>query len=625
MSIVKMKKATILTLNKEKRETTNKLRDLGLLHIQIKDRSSEEIDTITVKTDRAKNALILLNADINKKNEQKIRDFNASDFEKNLNELVNNINDLNFNIQKSKDDLERIQKEILKVEDLGQFEPQDIEIIKNTNINFAIYKLNKTQFNNLLEDIEYIKIKETKNNIYISVTGNKLIEDLEIFEIPELSEKELYRKLDKVKVDVVKNEDIINSYINEIKNIENYISLLEQKLEFARVELSIDSETLQSIEDSKELSLSISTISGFIPSIEVNQLEKFAKDNNLGLILDDPNPEDRVPTKIKNSEFVNLINPVMDFLQISPGYNESDISLWFLTFFSIFFGMIVGDGAYGTIMLLLAIFLNIKFKPSYASALLTLLSCSTIIWGAMTGNWFAIPKEIIESTFLGNFIIYDISVFNPDSQTFIQFICFVLGTIHLSIARIIAIIKKVKEKNILQMIGQIGSLMMILGMIHVVLFLVIDKEKYSYAVNLQGFPVFLILFGLLFIFLFSNQDGTGFFNGVLNSFKNIISIVLGIANVLADIISYIRLFAVGLAGYAISSSFNSMASGLMDSGGVAVIGAVLILVVAHTLNILMALLSVLVHGIRLNVLEFSMHIGNEWTGIKYNPFKKNIA
>ena len=91
----------------------------------------------------------------------------------------------------------------------------------------------------------------------------------------------------------------------------------------------------------------------------------------------------------------------------------------------------------------------------------------------------------------------------------------------------------------------------------------------------------------------------------------------------SDIISYIRLFAVGLATVEIAKSFNSMAAGLGD-GAAGIIGGILILIFGHTLNLAMGGLSVIVHGVRLNMLEFSGHLGIEWTGIPYKPFKGSI-
>ena len=89
-----------------------------------------------------------------------------------------------------------------------------------------------------------------------------------------------------------------------------------------------------------------------------------------------------------------------------------------------------------------------------------------------------------------------------------------------------------------------------------------------------------------------------------------------------DIISYIRLFAVGLATVEIAKSFNGMAAD-MGSSVVGIVGAIIILALGHSLNLAMGALSVVVHGVRLNMLEFSGHLGMEWTGVEYNPLRKH--
>ena len=85
-----------------------------------------------------------------------------------------------------------------------------------------------------------------------------------------------------------------------------------------------------------------------------------------------------------------------------------------------------------------------------------------------------------------------------------------------------------------------------------------------------------------------------------------------------NVMSYIRLFAVGMAGVAISQSFNGIAAGMH---GPLIILGVLVVLIGHALNIIMCFLSVVVHGVRLNVLEFSGQVGLEWTGLPYEPFK----
>ncbi|MDR2786107.1 MAG: V-type ATP synthase subunit I, partial [Treponema sp.] len=125
--------------------------------------------------------------------------------------------------------------------------------------------------------------------------------------------------------------------------------------------------------------------------------------------------------------------------------------------------------------------------------------------------------------------------------------------------------------------------------------------------------------GFALSFIFSAYDGS-IGRSILTSLKNIISVILGVTNVFSDIMSYIRLWAVGLAGASISATVNTMAGPLL--GNFLVFLGIILLVFGHGLNIILNVLSVLVHGVRLNTLEFSGHLGLTWSGTAYKPFAK---
>ncbi|MDR1446776.1 MAG: V-type ATP synthase subunit I, partial [Treponema sp.] len=126
--------------------------------------------------------------------------------------------------------------------------------------------------------------------------------------------------------------------------------------------------------------------------------------------------------------------------------------------------------------------------------------------------------------------------------------------------------------------------------------------------------------GFFLNFLFANYEGS-FLRSVLESCKNFISVILGIANVFSDIMSYIRLWAVGLAGAAIASTVDAMAGPMLGHFILFIFGIIL-LVFGHGLNLVLNVLSVLVHAVRLNTLEFSGHAGLTWAGHAYKPFAK---
>jgi V/A-type H+-transporting ATPase subunit I len=128
--------------------------------------------------------------------------------------------------------------------------------------------------------------------------------------------------------------------------------------------------------------------------------------------------------------------------------------------------------------------------------------------------------------------------------------------------------------------------------------------------------IWLFVGGAVLVALFSQTSG-GFFKGMLASIGNL---PLSIINGFSDIISYIRLYAVGLATVLMAESFNEMAIGDGVTTVASGIGAVIILILGHGLNMILAVMAVIVHGVRLNMLEYAGHAGVEFSGSEYKPF-----
>ena len=284
--------------------------------------------------------------------------------------------------------------------------------------------------------------------------------------------------------------------------------------------------------------------------------------------------------------------------------------------FGIFFAMIFGDAGYGGILVLLSLIGIGKAKGKGQPAPLAMqmflyLGLLTVVWGTATCNWFGIPVDYIPA-WLKNLSVPAISNVTEESirnANLMQF-CFTLGLIQLTIGHIISIVRNIRSPQIL---GHVGSIAMLCGMYVVVLSLVVSAERYQ--INQ---PVMIAVGGGFALnFIFSNYQ-TGIGQSIVDSLKNIITMFLGVVNVFADIMSYIRLWAVGLAGSAISATVNQMAGPAL--GSFLIFLGVLLLFFGHGLNYIMNVLSVIVHGVRLNTLEFSNHVGLTWAGFKYEPF-----
>jgi V/A-type H+-transporting ATPase subunit I len=283
--------------------------------------------------------------------------------------------------------------------------------------------------------------------------------------------------------------------------------------------------------------------------------------------------------------------------------------------------MIFGDGGYGAILLSIAVIGIIKTAKGRTPGIfktLALLSISNIVWGALTCTWFGIPVDRLPS------ILKDISLsYISPAKTEqavvdqnLQLFCFSLALLQLTVAHVKGIGRTIREKS-LKVFAEAGALAMLYGMFNVVLYLVVSNQTRSF--RLLPVSLYLLGGGFALTFVFGSYEGS-VAGSVLSSVKNLISVVLGITNVFSDIMSYIRLWAVGLAGASIAGTVNTMAGPML--GSFLMFVGVILLVFGHGLNLILNALSVLVHGVRLNTLEFSSHVGLSWSGYAYRPFAR---
>lgn len=389
---------------------------------------------------------------------------------------------------------------------------------------------------------------------------------------------------------------------------------------------------------------------GYVPADRWPALREVARRQGFGVMGRDPTADEPVPTLVRNPLIPRVIEPVFKMLGIVPGYRERDISLPFLVYLLVFFAVLIGDAGYGLVFLLASLGLLFtdwrrKGRIGEGGLLLAMLSGSTIVWGALTGTWFGNLIELDRGglgAFLRSLTLKPLVL--PDgstNQALVKFFCFTLGLSQLALGHVWNFFRLVfRERNPLKALAQLGALATTVALYPLVLTLVLPKSDLALlpvelvALN-QGTPWALwpqdlspnlaaAAFGVALVVVFGSQEGK-FLQGLKAGLSGLLNTLLGAVGWFSDNISYIRLFAVGLAGYAIARSFNGMAMGALEAlsnlPGLGLLVALLILLLGHGLNLAMALLSVVVHGVRLNLLEFSGRLGIEWSGIEFRPLR----
>ncbi len=596
--IVKMKKVSLVVLDSERTEALEKLRDLGVMHVEREYRSSDDFAALTEKKGLYERCILALESDSSY--DTSLRG-SFSEAEK----LADKVSSILERIRILGEEKEKIKKDILSLEPWGDFNPADIIELGSKGIDLGFYELTNEKFSKFPGDVEYFLVNRKKNSVYIAVLetekGKEFLSGFDAVSLPEAGLKELGRTLSEKEAETAELEKELETLSAKRKILFDGLEEIKDRLEFEAVNADMG------------LDDAFAYISGYVPVDRIDNLKKGASENSWALVMKDPEEEENPPTLMRNPKWVGIIQSLFKFLDITPGYKEADVSMFFLMFFTVFVAMIVGDGGYGLIFLGLTVLFRIKLKnmPNQVFALLFVLSFATTIWGALTGTWFG-SVELSRNPVLSRMIIPEIASFSDqDTSNLIKEICFYLGMAHLLIGLLISFIRKMPS---LVAIAEIGWMLILFAAYFMAKYFVLGTP-----VNPVTLPVFIA--GFVLVVLFSEQSGN-LFKGILLGVAWSPMKLLDSVSMFADLVSYIRLFAVGLATLAVAQSFNTMAAGI-DMGIAGVIISAVILFLAHAFNMAMALLSIVVHGVRLNTLEFGGKVGLEWSGYGYAPFKKN--
>ena len=633
-----MKKVSVVILNKEKEDALKALRKIGLVHLQKMEGSSEKLNAFKEYTNNAVvSESILGEIKLDKKTKKlapKLSDERVIELCKEVVQKSDRKKQLLEEISADTTELDRFTS-------WGSVSLEDLEYLKEKGIQIKMYEIAAEKYSLVDPEIETILVNNDKKSVrFLIINGGegrpeKLLPEAFEVPFPRLSTKILEKEIKDDEAEIKSIEKFYKDNAIYIPAITAFRKNLETDIEFENVNAGMEHENVDSENE-------LAWISGYVPTADLEEFKAACAKNQWAVACEDPQDDDlEVPTKLKNNKFVSLIYPLTDFLGTVPGYHEYDISGWFLLFFTIFFGMIFGDGGYGLLVTVIGLLMIFKAlftgkKPAPLLGLVTLVGFATILWGMVTCTWFGLKPDQLPQ-WLVNLSIPQISnaydkVWTPfwkpnetegltNAQN-LQIFCFTLALLQLSVAHIKAMIRNRKSLKIL---GDFGALLQLIGMYWVVLSMVVSSTVFSFTEKIYGFPIgifeiSLVGVGFVLSFIFSNYEGS-VGKSVLESCKNIISVLLGVVNVFSDIVSYIRLWAVGLAGAAISNTVNEMA-GPMWGHAILFLAFVALLAFGHGLNMILNLLSVIVHGVRLNTLEFSSHLGMSWSGLKYSPFSE---
>ncbi|MBQ9775351.1 MAG: hypothetical protein IJW17_04860 [Lentisphaeria bacterium] len=590
--IVPMKKVTLLAMESESNSTLSALRDLGVMQIESRNAAvsanTAELNDTLSESRRTLTALEKHFAGRTGKPGSTLSGQHALAKAEEIFEKRSAV--LN--------DLDTVKSRLNALAVWGNFELSQLEELRNKGIYLTLCCSSAQKLAELQEreDLQISVIDDEGIRCHYVVTT---LTPPEPDTLPEFrlmegdAPAELRRRAEALQAELDWCDDALEKLYVAIAPIKHYLNKLDNEC------------SLSAAADALGLHGAIVSLTGFVPENAVPELQKAAKENGWGLLISDPAEGDTVPTLIKRARWVQVIEPLFNFLGISPGYDELDVSSGVLIFFTIFYAMIVGDAGYGLIFLAATIAAAVKFRKNENARvplrLFGLLSIATVIWGVVTDNVFGttMPDWM-------NWAKIPALASSPDKNANTMCFCFILALVQLSMGRLW---KAVSEGNFKSYVSNIGWILVLTGNFILILKLLVYPG---------AFPNFMWGFfavGLVMV-IFSDvnwKDPAAVFQFPFN-----------IINSFTDVLSYIRLFAVGMAGFYIADSFNGMAKDVFHISPYLAVASAVILLFGHGLNLALCLMSVMVHGVRLNTLEFSNHVGLCWGGIKFQPFQNKI-
>ena len=580
--ITQMKKYTFLVFHREYEAFLEQLRDLGVVHVTEKAAGMAEDEHLQELLAKADNA-------------RKLIAQGAPD------QLLNEKTALEQRIAAT-------QKEADKMAVWGDFSAERMEQLKAAGYTLRYFTCPKKNFD---EQFGIIVAEQGSTVYFVQVNNDgEAPEGCQEQYLNQKSAADLQKDVEGLNGLLVAQNARIELWAKEnIPALENELKQLQEQIDWKHVTLNTDSEADGSLK----------ILEGFCPIDQVPALDAVLEKQEVYYQAEDPTAEDNTPIKLRNNKFTQLFESLTGMYGW-PNYGEFDPTPILAPFFLLFFAMCMGDCGYGILLMIIGVLiakkkLNIEMFDGLGP-IITVLGVGTTVVGFFLGTFMGIdlyqaewvPQALKSVMIKGEVMGYDIQM--------VLALC--IGVFHICLAMVVKAICYTKQFGFKENIATWGWTLLIVGglLVAILGMTVLPAAVFKWAIIAVG------TISALAIYIF-NTPGR---NPLINIGAGLWETYNMATGILGDVLSYIRLYALGLAGGMLGAAFNNL--GLMVMGG-STEGAtwqwlpfVLILVLGHVLNLAMSALGAFVHPLRLSFVEYFKNAGYEGKGTLYKPFKK---
>ena len=497
-------------------------------------------------------------------------------------------------------EIKQLEKEIADLRRWGRFDASILEKLADAGVPLHFHKLSSKAFKPEWEQENALTIiSQDKSNTLFVVAGPDALPG----EIPapaadvEVKERELEEK-----------SAHFAKVLSRMASARERIPELEEKRAQLYSQLDLHLASAAAVPAAED---TIVTLVGYAPTENEATVTEALDATGVLYLKEAAVVEDNPPIQLKNNWFVRQFELLTDMYG-RPDYNEFDPTPYISVFFLLFFAMCMGDAGYGLALIIGGILLR-KTEMKDMAPLVTILGVGTFVVGIVMHTFFGVDIAVLPwiPAWLKSVMITG-TIAGFEAQ---MVLALVIGVVHLCLAMVVKTVYATRNKGFLGSLGTWGWTLLIVGGV------VVGSLTMALSVPAQITKWIVIVLGALSalgIFLFNDIHR----NPLKNIGSGLWETYNTVTGLLGDVLSYLRLYALGLAGGMLGKAFNDIATMTLGDGGIGYIPFAIILVIGHTLNLAMCCLGAFVHPLRLNFLEFFKNSGYDGKGRAYRPIKK---
>ncbi|MBR6439103.1 MAG: ATPase V [Bacteroidales bacterium] len=593
--VTEMTKYNFILMSGDVEAFLKKLQGVGVVDIT---RSTKPVDekseTLSSKAGNYRKALSLL------------KDVTPAEFaDKTYGDLAENVINTVNEREMMESQLAQLHKDMEERLPWGQFDVKNFKKLEERGLKLHFYKVKSSNFDpEWKENYALSEISNDGTNTYFVVVSDDENYEFPLKEMPAPDSDctAIEKKINELQYEIEKKYRLLAELKCHEKDIQKELDKTMSKLDLH----------LAHISGTKAAEDYITVFEGFAPKDTEASLHELLDKEEVLYLAEDAQVADNPPIKLKNNKFVSMFELLTDMYG-RPKYDEFDPTVFISIFFMLFFAFCMGDAGYGLVLILVGFLLK-KAMPKLVPLVVTLGAATTVIgllfhtfFSTDMLTWSCIPDAVKKCMLPSQIAGYDGTMI----------LAIIVGIVHICLAMVVKTYQATKTKGFANSLGTWGWSLLIVGGVIVgglALIGVMNSDTTKWVIIIIGI---LSALGIFFLNDLHRNPLMNFGSGLWETYNTA-------TGLLGDVLSYLRLYALGLAGAKLGEAFNAIGLQALGDGGAGWIAFILIVIIGHTLNVAMCVLGAFVHPLRLNFLEFFKNSGYEGSGRKYNPLSENI-